>query len=113
MIAVVKKADIILAVAILLAVAVYVGASLFTATAGAEVVITVDGEQYGAYPLSTDATVEVSTDFGNNTVVIKKGKVTVSRADCPDGYCVSHIAVDSAGETIVCLPHRVVIEIRE
>lgn len=109
----VKKADIILAVAILLAVVIYVGASLLTATAGAKAVITVDGEEYGAYPLNTDTTVEVNTSFGSNTVLIKSGKVTVSNADCPDGYCVSHIAVDSVGETIVCLPHRVVIEIRE
>lgn len=32
-------------------------------------------------------------------------------ADCPDHYCVDHAAIDKVNETIVCLPHRVVLEI--
>lgn len=110
---VVKKADIILAAVILLTVFIYIGVSAFTAKDGAEVLVTVDGKEYGVYSLNTDATVEVNTNLGHNTIRISGGKVTVSNADCPDGYCVSHIAVANVGETIVCLPHRVIIEIRE
>ena len=34
-------------------------------------------------------------------------------ADCPDQYCVEHAAIDKVNETIVCLPHKVVLEITE
>ena len=33
-------------------------------------------------------------------------------ADCPDRLCVKQKAICKNGETIVCLPHKVVVEIR-
>jgi hypothetical protein len=35
----------------------------------------------------------------------------MAEADCPDGLCVKQHKIDKTGQTIVCLPHRVVIEI--
>ena len=32
-------------------------------------------------------------------------------ADCPDKLCVKTGRISKTGETIVCLPHRVVVEI--
>ena len=32
-------------------------------------------------------------------------------ADCPDKVCVKTGKIKSPGQTVVCLPHRVVIEI--
>ena len=32
-------------------------------------------------------------------------------ADCPDKICVNHATISDVGESIVCLPHRVVVEI--
>lgn len=109
----VKKADIILATAIVLAAVLLFCGSLLLKNEGAKAVITVDGSEFGEYSLDIDKTIVVNTKLGSNTVVIKDGKVTVTEADCPDGYCVSHVAVDSTGETIVCLPHRMIVEIRE
>ncbi len=51
--------------------------------------------------------------YGSNTIKIEGGGVTVTDADCPDGYCVSHVKISNEGETIVCLPHRLVIKIEE
>lgn len=34
------------------------------------------------------------------------------KADCKDQICADHKAIEKSGETIVCLPHKVVIEIR-
>ena len=109
----IKIGDIILGVAlILLAVVIFLGTVLLKAE-GSMVVISIDGKVYGEYSLSEDKEVEISTEKGNNTIVIKDGKVSVSSADCPDLYCVSHVAIDSTEETIVCLPHKVVVSIRE
>ena len=45
---------------------------------------------------------------GYNTVTVRDGKVAVTEADCPDGYCVDRGFCNS-GSQIVCLPHGLVI----
>lgn len=109
----VKKGDIILSVAcILAAVLLFITAFVFK-TDGKMAVITVDGELFGKYELSKEQEIVIKTEHGENMVLINGGKIKVTAANCPDHYCVDHIAIDSTGETIVCLPHRVVIEIKE
>lgn len=108
----IKKADIILIAAILAASFVFIGASVFTKDKGKTAVVSIDGEYYAEYPLDRDITETVVTGRGSNTIVINGGSVSVSEADCPDKYCVSHVAVSREGEIIVCLPHRLTIEIR-
>lgn len=81
---------------------------------GDEVVVTVDGEIFGAYPLSGDITVEIRTGEQKqelNLLVIKDGKAYVETATCPDGICAGHKPISRKGESIVCLPHRVVITV--
>jgi len=36
----------------------------------------------------------------------------MKKADCKDQICADHKAIEKSGETIVCLPHKVVIEIQ-
>lgn len=109
----VKKGDIILSVGIIvLAVILFLCFFLFK-TEGKQVVITVDGEVFGTYSISTDQEIEVKTERGVNIVAIFDGKVSVTAADCPDKYCVSHVAVNETGETVVCLPHRMIVEVVE
>lgn len=45
---------------------------------------------------------------GHNTVTVKDGKIAVTWADCPDGYCMDRGFCSSGGD-IVCLPNRLVI----
>ncbi len=109
----VKKGDIILSGGIIvLAVILFLGFFLFK-TKGKQVVITVDGEVFGTYSISTDQEIEVKTERGVNIVAIFDGKVSVTAADCPDKYCISHVAVNETGETVVCLPHRMIVEVVE
>jgi len=35
----------------------------------------------------------------------------VTDADCPDRLCVKQRAISKQGETIVCLPHRLIVKI--
>jgi hypothetical protein len=46
-------------------------------------------------------------------LVIKDGKAFIQNADCPDKICAEHKPISKTGETIVCLPHKLVIEITE
>ena len=73
--------------------------------------ITLEGGTYGTYRLEDDITLEIDSGNGTNKVVIKDGKVWMEDADCPDRYCVSKGGISHSGDTIVCLPHRLVIEI--
>ena len=59
--------------------------------------------------LNKDKTVTVKTDRGSNTITVKDGKVAVTEADCPDGYCMAR-GYCSGGAQIVCLPHRLVLQ---
>jgi len=106
-----KKNDIILIAVLLLISAA--GFLLFNAfkTDGDIAVVLINGAESGRYPLSADTEVVIRTEKGENVLVIKDGKATVKYADCPDGICVSHRPVSKAGETIVCLPHSLVIKI--
>lgn len=46
-----------------------------------------------------------------NTVEIKNGKVSVTQADCKNQICVNHKAITEKGESIICLPNKVIAEI--
>lgn len=71
-----------------------------------------DGEQ-NVYelPLSQNTTKSVTTDLGTNLIEIKDGRVHVEEADCPNQDCVHQGWVDAAGEQIVCLPHKLTVDI--
>ncbi len=86
----------------------------FTKVQGDRVVVKVNGVETHAYSLSENAQFEIKTGENNeniNVVVIENGKVCVTEADCPDGICKEYRPISYVGETIVCLPHKVVIEI--
>lgn len=107
-----KKKDIILIVTVLLlaggmALFMYIGQGRI----GETVRIMIDGSEYGAYPLTEDRIIEVENAFGYNRIVLENGSVFMVEADCPDQYCVEHRAITKTNETIVCLPHKLVIEV--
>lgn len=80
---------------------------------GAQAEITVDGASYGIYSLREDQEIPVIIEgVITNQVVISGGKVQMEEADCPDQICVRQHAISTAGESIVCLPNRVVVTIR-
>lgn len=79
---------------------------------GREVVITADGSEYGTYTLSDDKVIEIKSDVGSNTVVIENGSVYMKDADCPDRYCVKQGKVIGSGDSIICLPHKLVVGVK-
>ena len=82
---------------------------------GDAVVVEVDGKLYGTYSLAVDRTVEIRTGEGGadvNVLVIKDGKAYVESANCRDGICAAHKPVSKQGESIICLPHKVVITVK-
>lgn len=74
-------------------------------------VVKIDGREIRRYPLNHDVTDTIKTDNGINTIEIRNGSLRVTEADCPDKLCVYQKAISRPGETVVCLPHRLVIEV--
>lgn len=74
------------------------------------VLVRVDGEVYGSYPLNEDAEILIGQ---TNRIVIQAGTVQMEAADCPDQLCVKQGIVSREGQMIVCLPNRVTIQICE
>lgn len=80
---------------------------------GEKAVVTVNGKEVWSGSLSEDAVYTVKSKNGTNVVRIQHKKVSVTKADCRDQICRRHKAIDKTGETIVCLPHKVVVEIKD
>lgn len=79
---------------------------------GGYAVVYVEGEKTASYSLSEEGEYEITTKNGRNLLLIQDGKADVTEADCPDSLCVKQTAIYKNGETIVCLPHKVVVEIQ-
>lgn len=102
-------ADIILiCILLVLALSVFLVVEL-TRREGAYVVVSIDGGEVCRYSLSEDG--EFILNGGTNTLVISGGKAYISEADCPDGLCISQGKISRTGQTVVCLPNRVMLRI--
>lgn len=75
------------------------------------VTVTVDKKVYGTYSLSENQDIEIDTEFGHNLLHIENGSVSMTEADCPDGYCKRQGEISTEKEAIVCLPHKLIVEI--
>ena len=106
------KNDIILAVIVIAVAATGLLLVNVFRTEGSFAVIKIDGKETERYPLSVNTEVVIETgDDGRNTLVIEDSKAFMKDANCPDKICEGHSKISYKGETIVCLPHKVVIEI--
>ena len=77
--------------------------------------ITVDGEFYSKIPLSThkgEEIIEINLDGHENIILIKDGTIKMIEADCPDSLCIYQGKISKVGQSLVCLPNRVMVEIK-
>ena len=82
-----------------------------TRQAGGYVSVRVDGELLMELPLDQNTQVVLGEGEHTNTLVIENGTARVVEASCPDQICVNQGAVRYAGESIVCLPHKLVVTV--
>lgn len=73
-------------------------------------VIDADGRVY-ELSLGRDAEQTVTSGAGTNVIEVKGGSVRVREADCPNQDCVRQGWIDSAGQQIVCLPHKLTVDV--
>lgn len=81
-------------------------------TSGSFLEVRINGVRTATYPLSSNGTQTISgANGGSNTFKIENGIVYMQQADCHDKVCVGMKGISKTGETIVCLPHKLVLAI--
>lgn len=87
------------------------GAPAQDAASGAVAVVHDGDGNEEVFPLGSDTTSTVTSSYGTNTVVVEGGAVRVTEADCPNHDCIEQGSISAPGEQIVCLPHKLWIEV--
>ncbi len=87
---------------------------LLFSSGGEYAAVYVNGELYGRYSLNKDITVEITDPEypqRKNILVIADGCASITDASCPDRICVNEGKKAREGESIICLPNKVVVAI--
>lgn len=75
--------------------------------------VSVDGQILETYRLNeTVNTVIESSRGGTNHLIIQDGGVSISEASCPDKVCVHQGGIRETGQSLVCLPNKVIVTIK-
>ena len=110
----IKKADIILAVVIIiigLIGTVYLTFYTDRDIENGQVVVKVEDETYGTYPLDEDRVVTVRNKGHINKITIKDGNAQMTFSNCPNHDCLRQGKIKDGSKNIVCLPNKVVVEV--
>lgn len=79
---------------------------------GAVLEVRIDGKLSARYPLDDDADIVLEgRDQGTNHLIIRDGQAWFSEASCPDHLCMGMGRISKEGQSIICLPNRVSVEI--
>lgn len=75
--------------------------------------VSIDGKETATYQLNEKIDTWIDGyQGGKNHLIINDSTVKIEEADCPDKLCVKQGVISKSGETVVCLPHRVVVTIK-
>lgn len=81
-----------------------------------EAVLSVDGKEIKTFDLSDNSQAYTyryeDKDGDYNLIEVKGNRIRIKEADCGDQICVRRGWIDQSGETIVCLPHKLLIEVK-
>lgn len=77
--------------------------------------ITLDGKLYKKIPLSEhrgEDKIDIKTQYGYNVIDVKNDSISIIDADCKDKICIKAGSISKPGESLVCLPHKLMVEIK-
>lgn len=81
-----------------------------------EAVLSVDGKEIKTFDLSDNSQAYTyryeDKDGDYNLIEVKGNRIRIKEADCGDQICVRRGWIEQSGETIVCLPHKLLIEVK-
>ena len=106
-----KREIIIISIILIISLLGYVFVN--TREQGSIAIIEVSQKLYGSYDLSIDQNIAVNDSEGLVLIKceIKDKKIYVVSSTCPDKICINQGTIGSSGQTIVCLPNKIVIKV--
>lgn len=102
-----KKGDIIIVFSVCLASLILLFGFAFFGKTGSRVKISQNNSVVYTGTLMQEKRVELET----NTIEIDNGKIKMAHANCKNQICVNHKEISKKGESIICLPNKVIVEI--
>ena len=112
MLKLIKKADIILFfLLIALSIGLTVASFAVSGQGGSQVLVTVEGKEFGTYDLNRDQTVDIKSGDHINRIIIEDGTVRMVEANCHNHVCIQQGKISRVNETIICLPNRLMVRI--
>lgn len=105
-----KKNDWLLFGSVLITACIILLIYRLVSTEGAYAAVIQDGVTTEVYPLSDDREIVIETPYGSNTLCIRDNSAFILQADCPDKLCMKQKKISESGESLICLPHRLVIQ---
>ena len=63
-------------------------------------------------PVTSEKKFTVSTNHGTNTILVNNNEIKIVHADCKDELCVKQGSISKIGKTLICLPNKLIIEIK-
>ena len=108
-----KKRDLLLLAVLLAAAALlFAGREFFAGRPAVMVSVRVDGTEIMTLDLNRNDDIVIESGNGQtNHLIIEDGKAFLTEASCPDKLCVRQGAISETGQSIVCLPNRVIVTI--
>lgn len=77
--------------------------------------INVDGKLYDNIPLSSfkgEKEIKIKSDDKLNTLKISNNTIHMLEANCNDSLCIKQGTISKVNQSIICLPHKLIIEIK-
>ena len=108
-----KRADLMVLGALVIIGLLLVLILFLTDGRGARVVVSVGGEETAVFSLDEETEWVIEGRGGCNVLEIRDGKARIAEADCPDKLGARSGWISRRGQSILCLPHQVVVEIRD
>ena len=111
-----KKGDFVIIIAILLLafVGLFGKYVISQSTDERRVIITKDHVVLYDIPLTDKTNEKIKIEENNeyNLIVIENGFVNIIEANCKNQICVNDGKISKVGEILVCLPHKLTVEIK-
>ena len=106
-----NKEIIAVLILVLIAVVSFVCIRFFVEGEGKYVKVYVNEKLTKTFDLTKDREYFIETKLGYNLLIINNEKARILDADCPNKICVDKGYISKNDESIICLPHHVVVTV--
>ena len=106
-----KKWDYILIASLIIISVSWIALLIFSKQQGDKVVVRINNDIVYTCPLNEDNEYLLEHGDDYNLLIVKDGEATIDDANCPGLDCVKSASISKDGESIICIPHSLIVTI--